>query len=220
MAGTSAAPTSDDDPYERLRRERPALFANPPGAGYEILPVADASPERGPYGVQYRDPFVTLVRDPVRFPDGQVGGYVRLLARAESGGAAILPIIGARVVLIRHFRHATRDWHWEIPRGFSDPGETPEETAHRELVEELGVAPQGLRRLGMIHVDSGLSAMATTLYATTLPALAPHETRDEAITERGQFTADELDALLAGGELTDSFTMGAVLHARRLGLLP
>ncbi|WP_218010252.1 NUDIX hydrolase [Actinomadura chibensis] len=213
-------PTSDDDPYERLRRERPALFANPPGAGYEILPAADAAPERGPYGVQYQDSFVTLVRDPVRFPNGGTGGYIRLLERAENGGAAVLPLIGERAVLIRHFRHATRDWHWEIPRGFSDPGEMPEQTAHRELVEELGVEPQGLRRLGVIHVDTGISAMGTTLYATTLAGLAPHDTRDEAITERGRFTAGEIDAMLADGELTDSFTMAAVLHARRLGLLP
>jgi ADP-ribose pyrophosphatase len=212
-------PMNESDSYERLRQERPRLFDNPPGAAFEIIPVAEAKPEHGPYGVQYQDPYIMLVRDPVRFLDGNVGGYFRVMPRAEEAGAAILPIMDGRVVLVRHFRHATRRWHWEIPRGFSDPGESPEQTARRELTEELGVTAQRLGRLGVSHVDTGTSSGSTTLYWASVLALIPHDALGEGIFEHKAFNGGELDALLESGDLTDSFTLAAMLHARRLGLL-
>jgi len=35
--------------------------------------------------------------------------------------------------------HATGTWHWDIPKGGGDPGETPLETALREADEETGL---------------------------------------------------------------------------------
>ncbi len=36
--------------------------------------------------------------------------------------------------------HATNTSHWDIPKGLQDPGESPLQTAKRELFEEMGVA--------------------------------------------------------------------------------
>jgi 8-oxo-dGTP pyrophosphatase MutT (NUDIX family) len=35
--------------------------------------------------------------------------------------------------------HATETTHWDVPKGASDPGESPREAALRELVEETGI---------------------------------------------------------------------------------
>ncbi|MGI4982337.1 MAG: NUDIX hydrolase [Janthinobacterium lividum] len=35
--------------------------------------------------------------------------------------------------------HATETRHWDIPKGMGDPGETPRETALREMREETGI---------------------------------------------------------------------------------
>ena len=43
-----------------------------------------------------------------------------------------------RVVLVRQWRHGVREVGLEIPAGLGDPGETPEQAAARELVEETG----------------------------------------------------------------------------------
>lgn len=204
--------------YELLRRAKPQLFDNPPGAAIEILPTVPS--EGGPYGVLYSDAYITLVRDPVRFAGKYVGGYHRVMPVGE-GGAAILPVYEGRVILIRHFRHSTRQWHWEIPRGFSDPGESLEETARRELEEELKVTAAELRPLGMIHVDTGLSAAGSGLFwavAETPPNL--DEAYEEGIERAVMVTPAELDAMQGRGEVTDSFTMAAILNARQRRLPP
>ncbi len=46
--------------------------------------------------------------------------------------------------------HATGSAHWDIPKGLGEGGETPRETAMREMLEETGlrVDPDCLRDLG------------------------------------------------------------------------
>jgi ADP-ribose pyrophosphatase len=219
MSDHPGGPDDASAAYEQLRRTRPRLFDNPPGAPIEILAAFPG--EDGPYGVLYRDPYITLLRDPVRLFGERVGGYHRILPSAGEGGAAILPVHDGRIILVRHFRHSTRRWHWEIPRGFSDPGEPLEDTARRELEEELKVTATELRPIGTIHVDTGLSASGSGLFwaaTATPPNLG--EADDEGIERAAMVTPAEYDAMQEQGEITDSFTMAAVLNARLRGLPP
>ena len=45
---------------------------------------------------------------------------------------------------------ATGTWHWDIPKGGSEPGESPQQTALRETAEECGLqfTPDELLELG------------------------------------------------------------------------
>lgn len=53
--------------------------------------------------------------------------------------------------------HATGAAHWDIPKGLGDAGETPRETAMRELLEETGlrVDPDRLQDLGRVAYRPG-----------------------------------------------------------------
>lgn len=53
-----------------------------------------------------------------------------------------------RVVMVRQYRHGTRQVCLEIPGGIPDPGETPAEAAARELLEETGYEAGELEFLG------------------------------------------------------------------------
>lgn len=53
-----------------------------------------------------------------------------------------------RVVLIEQYRHGSREISLEIPGGMVDDGESPAETAARELLEETGYAARSLVSLG------------------------------------------------------------------------
>ena len=46
---------------------------------------------------------------------------------------------GERILINREFRMATAQWVCNFPAGLIDPGETPEESAKRELREETGL---------------------------------------------------------------------------------
>lgn len=213
--------------YAALVAERPELFVNPPGAAYEILlDRREQEAAGGDIGVLYSDPYVILVRDAVRFRNGAVGGYIRVCGAAPGVGAAVLPVLpDGRVVLLRHFRHADRRWYWELPRGFADGDADGAATALRELAEELGHPVVELVRLGAVNTDTGTRVGADEIYLARLGRVTPgdpepSDARLEGIDEVRTVTAVELAALIAGGEITDGFTLAAYALATARGLLP
>ena len=57
-----------------------------------------------------------------------------MLAWAVEEGDPLLPLgEGGRLLLVRHPERG-----WEFPGGRVEPGESPEEAMHRELLEETG----------------------------------------------------------------------------------
>ncbi|WP_093840099.1 NUDIX hydrolase [Streptomyces aidingensis] len=213
--------------YERLRRLRPELFRNDDGPGaIEITAPAAAGsgtpgaapPPVGPVGVVYADPYIRVLRDPVRFPDGRNGTYIRILPTAESPGCAVLPLLDGRIVLLENFRHATRSWELEIPRGFGTDGLSGQENALKELREELSARTAEISPLGAVHPDTGLYAQRVELFLARLESIGEPE---RAVGIRGVrlVSEAELEGLVREGEVTDGFTLSALAQARVRGLL-
>ncbi|MGP7995848.1 MAG: NUDIX hydrolase [Streptosporangiaceae bacterium] len=202
--------------YNEYAAQHGDLFKNSPGTAFEIVFDPDIQRRLGA-GIVYRDDYYLLLRDAVQFRDGSVGSYIRLIHAAGSGGAAVLPLVDGKLVLIHHQRHATRSSHWEVPRGFGRPGEDPLETARREVAEELGVTNPDLRKLGSVHSDTGASNGHTMLYLALIDKVGQLES-DEGIDGVCQVTPEDFDSMLRAGEITDSFTLAAVLQARVRGL--
>lgn len=222
--------------YTTLAAERPDIFSNPAGAGFRILldedEVAAAEQAEGTrlaarglplswarVGVVYEDEYVLLLRDAVAFPDGHVGTYIRFVGRRRApAGVAILPLRAGKVLLVRHFRHATRESHLEIPRGFWIEGLAAEEIARRELNEETGIDRCGLVHLGAVHVNTGLTAETLELFAALVDDDG-QPARHQAITDVVAVEVEELEDLVRDGEITDSFTVAAYVRAKLRGLL-
>ena len=61
----------------------------------------------------------------------------------------VIPLTGnGHVVMVRQYRHGSRDVTLEIPGGLVDPGDTPERAAERELLEETGYGASKLVKIG------------------------------------------------------------------------
>ncbi|MGI5444712.1 NUDIX hydrolase [Streptomyces sp. CA-243310] len=202
------------DEYEALRAARPELFRNLPD-GIEILTDPAAVAAAG--GVLYRDRYLTLLRDPVRFPDGREGTYIRSIGTTAEPGCVVLPLLDGEVVLIEHFRHATRSWHWELPRGFGTGGLDDPANAAKELREEIGAALRELIPLGVLHPDTGLLGDRVLLYAARIDGMG-EPARGEGIRSALTVPFAEAEAMVADGRITDAFTMAALLRARLAGL--
>jgi ADP-ribose pyrophosphatase len=61
-------------------------------------------------------------------------------------------------VMVRQYRHGSREVTLEIPGGIVDPGEEPAAAAARELIEETGYRAERVRPLGSLNPNPALFA--------------------------------------------------------------
>lgn len=80
------------------------------------------------------------------------------------GASAVLPIEDDTVYLVKQFRHATKSYFLEIPAGLIDNGEKPEETAIREVKEEIGAEVIRLNKIAEIYSSPGFTNEILHLY--------------------------------------------------------
>lgn len=159
-----------------------------------------------------------LQEDCVRFSNG----VERRLERIEQRfGACVMVVawIEDRVILVREYGAGSRQYELGFPTGTLAPGETPEETAGRELREEVG---RGARRFSSLGVLKSLPGqldhathlvLAQDLYPATLPGDEPEPV--QVLTA----TLAEVRALIEAGQLREARSVAAGLLAERtLGL--
>lgn len=63
-----------------------------------------------------------------------------------------------QVIMVEQWRHGTRSVHLETPGGLMDDGETPEQCARRELLEETGYEAGSIARLGMVYPNPAIQS--------------------------------------------------------------
>jgi len=61
-----------------------------------------------------------------------------------------------KVVMIRQYRHGSRQVTLEIPGGLVDPGDTPKKAAARELLEETGYQAKKWLKIGVVNPNPAL----------------------------------------------------------------
>lgn len=155
-------------------------------------------------GIVAEDGYWIWQRDAVLFPSGAGGTYNRLIWKSGITGpvgVAVLPILqDGRFVLNVNFRHATRSWELEVPRGMRMEEESAEEAARRELKEETGLEVGEVIALGEMAPDSGVLSTVAPLFAGTVIGEGQSEVEfSEAIAGTKAFTMEELKEALKRG---------------------
>lgn len=172
-------------------------------------------------GVVLEDPYVLLIRDLVEFPDLTKNGYIRCVNRADfSGGqsVAVMACMNDKIILLHQFRHATRSWHLEVPRGYGEPGVSADKQAANELQEEIGAEVGELISLGVMHNNSSFEGQPVYLFFARLTSIGK-PSRQEGIDRCIWVTSSELEKLIHDGKITDGFTIAAYARAKLAGLI-
>jgi ADP-ribose pyrophosphatase len=141
--------------------------------------------------------------------------FVRRLGPAGAGAVGVLALTSSGdVLLVRQFREPVRHEMLEIPAGLRDmEGETPEECARRELVEETGYAAARIEPLGRFFSSSGLTDERYLLYRAAVPD-APSADPEGGIELVRMPFAEALREVEDGG-IEDAKTALALLLASR-----
>ena len=164
----------------------------------------------------YRGRLINVACDTVR-EAGKT--YVREVVRHPGGAAVVAYFDDGTVALVSQYRHPTVRYLLELPAGKLDPGERPEETAARELEEELGVVAGRLEQLTEFYTTPGFCAEKLWVFlATDLRETASRLEEDEIIEVVRLPFARALE-MIASREIEDAKTIiGLLLAATRLGI--
>jgi 8-oxo-dGTP pyrophosphatase MutT (NUDIX family) len=140
----------------------------------------------------------------VRFPNPAAGTVVH---KADLG-----------ILLLWRHRFVTDTWGWELPAGGVDPGESLEQGAVREAIEEAGWRPLELRHMLTYHpINGAIDQTFAVFFAPDATEVGPPTDASEA--ERIEWVPvhmvrDELRA----GRITDGMSVTGLLWALQFEL--
>ena len=159
--------------------------------------------------VVYADRWVKVILARVRLPSGREYTYTTLW---RVPGAAVVALNEqGHILLVQEYRHPLGEIIHQLPGGLVDEGETPLETAQRELREETGYEAACWERLGVVQDNPGLINGATTLFLAQrlkrVSAPRPEWTEFQAM---DWYPLDWLRAQVRAGHITDRTVLAAL----------
>jgi ADP-ribose pyrophosphatase len=128
------------------------------------------------------------------------------------GAVTIIPLVDDdHICLIRNYRLAVHETLIELPAGTLESGESPEETALREIIEETGYQAARVELLSQFWMSPGILNERMWLFAAH--NLTPGEPRREANEEIENLvvTWEEALRMVANGEIQDAKTIAGLL---------
>ena len=140
-----------------------------------------------------------------RTPDGSEGEYhfvhndgaVLIVARDDDG----------RFVMINEYRYVQDRMSLSVAAGGIEPGESPEESALRELVEETGYEAGTIVKIGEIAAAPAFADENMHIFfATDLKKVGDH---DGEVSEVVSMSASEIDDAVRDGRIWDSHAIAA-----------
>ncbi len=150
----------------------------------------------------------------LRFSNGVERTYERLASRGH-GAVMIVPLLeNGDVVLIREYAAGLDEYTLSLPKGLVDPGESPEQAAHRELQEEAGFGTRQLDRLKeMTSAPNYMGHRMTVLLARDLYPSQLDGDEPEPM-ELVHWPLSELETLIQREEFSEGRAIAALYMAR------
>jgi ADP-ribose pyrophosphatase len=137
------------------------------------------------------------------------GGFEIHRSIIRHPGSAVMMAVDEknRILLVKQFRLPAEKDLWEIPAGRIDPGETPLQTAKRELAEETGYKARKWTKLTSYWASPGYVAEKMNLFlARDLTEGQPQPMEDERI-EIKWFSKKKMREWILEGKIQDGKTI-------------
>jgi 8-oxo-dGTP pyrophosphatase MutT (NUDIX family) len=171
--------------------------------------------------IVFDDGRLRLRDDEVIQPDREPGRYAYL--EAYWPVVVVVPVDAElNVYLVRQWRYAWQCNSWEIPAGTAEAGESPLQSAKRELAEEVGLRAEDWAALGSGFISATLDVRYHLYLARELSPVKPEaHQRDGAehdLIARSVPLSEAVNAAMDGRIEHGLSVVGLLRAARRLGV--
>ncbi|MFN8412870.1 MAG: NUDIX hydrolase, partial [Anaerolineales bacterium] len=143
------------------------------------------------------------------------------LERGASAAVLVFNLDTQKIILINQFRYPTyqngHGWLTEIVAGMVDPGETPEESARRELIEEAGLHISTFEPICNFYPSPGGSSEMIYLYYAEVSGENAKYHQTGGLAQHGEdiisieITLEEALNKIKLGEIIDAKTIMGIL---------
>jgi ADP-ribose pyrophosphatase len=166
----------------------------------------------------YSNKWLSLREDLVQLPNGRNTIYGVVTCGQCVG---VLPFVNPdTVLLIQQYRYVARRVTWEMPTGGVHAAEALEAAAQRELAEETGYRANRLTHISTYHTSKSVMDETAHLFLGADLVQAERPPDDTEFIEVRPFPFAEVLRMVLSGEIVDSMTIIAVLHAAHRQLSP
>ncbi|GAB3071983.1 NUDIX hydrolase [Salinicoccus sesuvii] len=130
----------------------------------------------------------------------------------HKGAVALVAVEGEEMFFVRQYRVATDDFLLEIPAGKIEVGEAPDETAVKELKEEIGGVSEKLRKIYGFYVSPGFSNEYVHLYEAENMVIDEQSLDEDEFLDIVKIKLSDLTTRLEDGAFQDAKTVIAVQY--------
>ena len=166
------------------------------------------TPEIRSRDIVYRNQYQQIHRITAQFD-----GFTKTFFVNDYGRRVGLVIArGAQVLLVRQYRFLVNEMAWEIPGGKVDAGETPEEAAMREGLEETCLSCRNLKPLLYFHPGLDTFDNPTFMFlAEDFEESPPENLHAQEVSERVWVPLEQCVKMIFARQIVDSLTIAALL---------
>jgi ADP-ribose pyrophosphatase len=150
-----------------------------------------------------------------RLPDGKESEFTTFKLKIDDVACVVALTKDRHIIVARQYRPGPEKIMDELPGGFIDPGQTPEQTAARELLEETGYKGK-LEYLATLPRDAYLNGRWHYFIASDCEKIQEPDQGEHEFIEIATLSLDEFLKSIYDGRVGDSG--GALLALRKLGL--
>lgn len=149
----------------------------------------------------------------VELPDGSISFREEVL---HGGGAGAIVYDNGYIYLVSQFRLAANAELWEIPAGKLEKGEDAESTIKRELVEEIGVKANALKKIAAVYPSPGYTSEVLHVYYCDDFEKVPQKLDKGEFLNVKKVAVKEAFDMLDSGEIKDGKTVIALLYLKNI----
>ena len=157
----------------------------------------------------YQGTLVNLRIDTVKLPSGNT----KRREIVEHGDVVVIIAIDSdnNVLLVNQFRKPVERALLEVPAGCIEPGESPSETALRELQEETGYTAAKIEKIGGFYSSPGFCTEYLHLYLATDLHASELEADEDEVIELVRVPLSQTPGLIKSGQICDAKSIAGLL---------